>query len=135
MHQIENKGQNAPQLRLWGIPNCDTVKRARAFLAQHGLEAEFVDFKKAGVQPEALQAWIQALGWDRLLNRQGRTWRQLSPQDQAQVSGADSAARLMLAQPSVIRRPVVQWPRGEITVGFEPSDWQRRLSGREQQGA
>jgi arsenate reductase len=134
MNKLENKGVNAPQARLWGIPNCDTVKRARAFLAQHGIEAEFTDFKKAGVDAQALQAWMLALGWERLLNRQGRTWRQLTPDEQAQVCDAASAARLMQAQPSVIRRPVVQWPQGDMTVGFEPSKWQERLSGA-QEGA
>jgi Spx/MgsR family transcriptional regulator len=114
-------------LILYGIPNCDTVKRARAWLAGHGAQAQFHDFRKAGVPPEALDAWIAALGWQRLLNRQGSTWRKLDEPVKAAVVDAASARALMLAQPSVIKRPVVLWPDGAITVGFDEVDFARRL--------
>jgi arsenate reductase (glutaredoxin) len=114
-------------LVLYGIPNCDSVKRARAWLAARGADVQFHDFKKAGVPPEALDAWIAALGWQRLLNRQGTTWRKLEPATQAAVVDAASARALMLAQASVIKRPVVVWPDGAITVGFDEADFAQRL--------
>lgn len=113
---------NSPTVTLYGIPNCDTVKRARAWLAEHGVSHHFHDFKKAGVPPERLDAWLAAAGWERLLNRQGTTWRKLAPADQARVTGPDGARALMLAQPSVIKRPVVEWGKG-VSVGFDPQAW------------
>lgn len=103
---------------LYGIPNCDTVKKARAWLAARGVPVTFHDFKKAGVPEAALPAWMKAVGWEKLVNRQGTTWRKLDEATQAAVVDAASAARLMCAQPSVIRRPVVAWTDGRITVGF-----------------
>lgn len=107
---------------LYGIPNCDSVKRARAWLAEQGLETHFHDFRKAGVPPDRLDAWIAALGWERLLNRQGTTWRKLDETMRAAVTDAASARALMLAQPSVIKRPVVDWGPA-LTVGFDPARW------------
>jgi Spx/MgsR family transcriptional regulator len=104
---------------LYGIPNCDTVKKARAWLAAQGTEVVFHDFKKAGVPPAHLDAWIAAVGWQSLLNRQGSTWRKLDPVTQAAVLDAASARALMLAQPSVIRRPVVEWGAAAVTVGLD----------------
>jgi Spx/MgsR family transcriptional regulator len=114
-------------LTLCGIANCDTVKRARVWLAGQGAEVVFHDFKKAGVSADALDRWIAALGWERLLNRQGTTWRKLDDATKAAVVDAASARALMLAQPSVIKRPVVAWPDGAITVGFDAEDFSRRL--------
>ena len=114
-------------LKLYGIPNCDTVKRARAFLADRGAQVHFHDFKKAGVPAEHLRRWIDAVGWERLLNRQGSTWRRLDAATQADVQDAASATALLTRQPSLIRRPVIEWPNGAITVGFAADDWLRRL--------
>lgn len=114
-------------ITLYGIPNCDTVKRARAFLAGRGAAVQFHDFKKAGVPADRLAAWMQAAGWERLLNRQGTTWRKLDDATKAGVSGAAGAAALMQAQPSVIKRPVVEWPDGAVTVGFDEADFAARL--------
>ncbi|MBC8057416.1 MAG: ArsC family reductase [Rhizobiales bacterium] len=111
---------------LYGIANCDTVKKARASLQAQSREARFHDFKKAGVPADRLDAWIAAVGWERLLNRKGTTWRQLDPASQTAVTDAVSAKRLMLAQPSVIKRPVVEWPAGAITVGFSEADFAAR---------
>ena len=113
-------------LTLYGIPNCDTVKKARAWLAAQGVEHGFHDFRKAGVPPQRLDAWLQALGPEKLLNRQGTTWRKLDPGQQAATAGAGGARALMLEQPSVIRRPVVEWPDGTVTVGFDPVNWTLR---------
>jgi arsenate reductase (glutaredoxin) len=112
-------------LRLHGIPNCDTVKRARAFLADRGVTYQFIDFKKTGVEDGDLQRWAAAVGWERLLNRQGTTWRKLDAATQAAVVDEASARRVMLAQSSVIKRPVVEWPDGSVSVGFSPADWER----------
>jgi arsenate reductase len=111
---------------LYGIPNCDTVKRARAWLAERGVEHHFHDFKKAGVPADRLQAWLASAGWERVLNRQGTTWRKLDAPTQAAVTDAASAAALMQAQPSVIKRPVVEWADGAITIGFDPAEFARR---------
>ena len=115
-------------LTLHGIANCDTVKRARAWLSGQGVAYEFHDFKRAGV-PAALPHWITVLGWERLLNRAGSTWRKLDEAQRAAVVDAGSAAALMQAQPSVIKRPLVQWPDGRFSVGFDAADWARRLKG------
>ena len=112
---------------LYGIPNCDTVKKARTWLAEHGVAFTFHDFKKQGVPPEHLARWIAAAGWDKVLNRQGTTWRKLPPEQQAAVHDAASAAALLQREASAIKRPVVEWPGGAITVGFAPDDWARRV--------
>ena len=113
-------------ITLFGIPNCDTVKKARAWLQAQSRETRFVDFKKGGVPADRLDAWMAAVGWERLLNRKGTTWRQLDDALRASVIDAASARHLMLAQSSVIKRPVVEWADGAISVGFDADDWARR---------
>jgi arsenate reductase (glutaredoxin) len=108
-----------PPPLLYGIPNCDTVKRARALLLASGAAHSFHNFKTAGVPELQLDNWLAAVGWQVLLNKQGSTWRKLDPAAQAASQNASGAKALMLAQPSVIKRPVVEWPGGEVTVGFE----------------
>lgn len=105
-------------LTLYGIPNCSTVKKARDWLESRGLDYTFHDFKKTGVPTPALHDWVRHQGWEKLVNRAGTTWRKLDPAAQAQVVDAPGAMALMQAQPSVIKRPVVQWPDGRVTVGF-----------------
>ena len=112
---------------LYGIPNCDTVKRARAWLAARGVSYRFHDFKKAGVPPERLDDWLSACGWERLLNRRGTTWRKLDAAVQATVIDAATARAVMLAMPSVIKRPVVAWAEGSIIVGFDAQAWEDKL--------
>ena len=114
-------------LILYGIPNCDTVKRARAWLAGQGVDVVFHDFRKADVPEAGLAAWIEAVGWERLLNRKGNTWRALDDAQRAAVADAASASALMRASPSVIKRPVVVWVDGGITVGFDAEDFARHL--------
>ena len=113
-------------ITLYGITNCDTVKKARAWLAGEGVAYTFHDFKKQGVPPERLDHWLATAGWQKLLNRQGTTWRKLDPAVQAQAADEGGARALMLAQPSVIKRPVVEWDRQAVTVGFDAADWQAR---------
>lgn len=109
---------------LYGIPNCDTVKKARAWLTDQGIAPAFHDFKKQGVPADRLPDWMAAVGWEKLLNRQGTTWRKLNAETQAGAQDAAGAATLMQQQPSVIKRPVVEWPGGRISVGFAPEAWE-----------
>ena len=104
-------------LTLFGIPNCDTVKKARAWLDGQGFTHLFHDFKKRGVPADQLGEWVQAVGWEALLNRRGTTFRGLSEDDKAHIDHA-KAVELMLAHPSLIKRPVVVADDGKVTVGF-----------------
>jgi len=108
---------------VYGIPNCDSVKKARAWLSQQGLDFEFHDFKKQGVPEAKLDGWLKACGWEVVLYRKGTTWRQLDSATQAAVQDAASAKALMLQQASVIKRPVIEWPSGSVTVGYTPEGW------------
>ena len=105
---------------LHGIANCDTVKRARAWLEDRGFEHRFHDFKKDGGPAAALDRWIARAGWEALLNLQGTTWRKLDEASKAGVTDAASARAVMLAHSSLIRRPVVEWSNGDMTIGFSP---------------
>ena len=112
---------------VYGIPNCDTVKKARQWLTAQGVAHEFHDFKKLGVPPAQLSHWIEALGWEKLINRQGTTWRKLDATVQAGVQDTASASALVQEQPSLIKRPVVEWNDGSVSVGFQAENWSTRL--------
>lgn len=114
-------------LTLYGIPNCDTVKKARAWLTGQGAHYTFHDFKKQGLPLPALDAWLEANGWETLLNRKGTSWRLLDDATKASVVDAASARAVMLMQPSVIKRPVVEWADGRVTVGFKPEEFADRM--------
>lgn len=105
----------------YGIPNCDTVKKARIWLDGRGVAYAFHDYKKAGVEADKLTAWCAVKGWDSILNRAGTTFKKLPEVDKADVT-QDKAVALMLAQPSMIKRPIVEHPGG-LLVGFKPDDW------------
>ncbi|MBX7481573.1 arsenate reductase [Qipengyuania qiaonensis] len=110
---------------LYGIPNCDTVKKARKWLDAQGIGYTFHDYKKEGADPAKLAAWIAAAGVDTVLNRRGTTWRKLSDADKADVDAA-RAVRLLEANPSMIKRPVVEYPGG-LLVGFDEGEWAAAL--------
>ncbi|MBE7417182.1 MAG: arsenate reductase [Ideonella sp.] len=110
-------------ITVYGLAGCDTVRRARAWLDAAGRTHTLHDFKHAGVPASRLDAWLDSAGWQALLNRRGSTWRRLDAAAQTRVTEAASARALMLAQPSVIKRPVVEWGDGRITVGFDPVQW------------
>lgn len=116
-----------PTITLYGIPNCDTVKKARAWLTEQQVQVTFHDFKKQGVPEDRLDHWLATVGWEKLLNRQGMTWRKLDATAQAGVRDARSARSLMLAQPNVIKRPVVEWAAQDVSVGFDAANWQSRV--------
>ena len=108
-------------MKLYGIRNCDTVKKARKWLDEHGLDYEFHDFKKDGLSSEKLSQWEQAVGWETLLNKRGTTWRKL-PDEVRDTISAQSAHQIMLENTSIIKRPVVE--RGdEVSVGFNVDQW------------
>ncbi len=103
---------------IYGIPNCDTVKKARNWLAEHGIAAEFVDFKKAPPAPDLIEAWLGDIDVAVLLNKRGTTWRKLDEAQQAQAATREGAVALMAAQPSLIKRPVLS-QNGRFYAGFQ----------------
>lgn len=104
---------------MYGIKNCDTVKKARAWLEKHKIDYDFHDYKSAGVDRMQLEAWSKKVGWETLLNRAGTTFRKLPERDKA-VADETKAVALMTAQPSMIKRPVLELGRGKLIVGFKP---------------
>lgn len=104
---------------LFGIPNCDSVKKARAWLAAEGIGYAFHDFKRDGLSQALLDEWLRSVGWELLLNRKGTTWRRLDEAARASVRDAESAGAVMLAQTSLVKRPVVRWADASISVGFD----------------
>jgi arsenate reductase len=110
---------------IYGIKNCDTMKKARAWLDQHGVAYAFHDYKTDGVERDVLQGWARAVGWETLLNRAGTTFRKLPDADQANLTEKKAIA-LMLQQPSIIKRPVLD-VGGELIVGFKPDIYDKAL--------
>lgn len=110
---------------LYGIPNCDTVKKARKWLEQHKVDYTFHDFRKDGLQAPLVESWLGQVGVDTLLNRRGTTWRQL---DNEEKQGLDeqSVVALLLAHPTLIKRPVLVSGNG-VLVGFDEDSWQSLL--------
>ncbi|MEN8213976.1 MAG: ArsC family reductase [Pseudomonadota bacterium] len=113
-------------ITLYGIPNCDTMKKARRWLQQHDIEYRFHDYKKSGIDIQKLNAWIDAVGWETLLNRRGMMWRK-TPQQVRDAIDEQSAIQLMLETPSIIKRPVLEMESG-ITVGFTEERYQQLLA-------
>jgi arsenate reductase (glutaredoxin) len=107
-------------ITIYGIKNCDTMKKARAWLDKHRVAYCFHDYKTAGIEREKLERWCKKVGWETLLNRAGTTFRKLSDRDKAGLD-AGKAVALMLAQPSMIKRPVVEVGGGKLLVGFTPA--------------
>lgn len=112
-------------MKLYGIRNCDTVKKARKWLDESGVAYEFHDFKKDGLSPELLERWEQAVGWEGLINRRGTSWRKLPDEVRDNIS-ARSAHDAMLANPSMIKRPVVE-QGNDVLVGFNADEWAGRF--------
>lgn len=118
----------APALVLYGIANCDTVKKARAWFTAQGCGYEFQDFKRAGLPEALLDDWIATLGVQVLVNRRGTTWRRLDDAQRAAADEPSQARALLLAQPSLVKRPVVRWPDGSLSVGFDPERFATALA-------
>lgn len=112
-------------MKLYGIPNCDTVKKARAWLASHAIDVEFHDFKKHGITPELAQRWLQQSSWEQLINRKGTTWRGL-PEEQKMTITSDAAAQqLMLEETSVIKRPLLEQDGKLLHIGFDDAAYSK----------
>lgn len=109
-------------LEFYGIPNCDTVKKARLWLDAQGIGYTFHDYKKVGADKAKLEAWVAQAGWEKVLNRAGTTFRKLPDEDKADIDGAKAVA-IMQANPSCIKRPVVEYPGG-LLVGFKQAEWE-----------
>lgn len=112
-------------MELYGIPNCDTVKKARKWLAAEGREYSFHDYKKEGADPARLGEWADVVGWEALLNRRGTTFRKLSDAEKVGID-RDQAIALMVEHPSIIKRPVVEH-EGGVLVGFDTAAWAAAL--------
>jgi arsenate reductase (glutaredoxin) len=113
-------------ITLYGIPNCDTVKKARVWLDERGIAYAFHDYKKAGADGTKLAAWCDVAGWEVVLNRAGTTFKKLADSDKAEITQAKAIA-LMMEQPSMIKRPVVEYPAG-ILVGFKPDIYEKAFA-------
>ncbi|MBL8473526.1 MAG: ArsC family reductase [Rhodocyclaceae bacterium] len=110
-------------LTIYGIKNCDTMKKAMAWLDQHGIEYQFHDYKKSGVPLQRLQAWLARAGWETLVNRRGPTFRKLPPERQ-NIADAAAAVALLEQFPSAIKRPVIE-AGTELLVGYDPDEYTR----------
>jgi arsenate reductase len=114
-------------ITIYGIKNCDTMKKARAFLDKAGVEYAFHDYKSAGIERARLETWAKKVGWEKLLNRAGTTFRKLSDKDKQGLTEKKAIA-LMLAQPSMIKRPVLDFGGGKLLVGFAPDDYKKSIA-------
>jgi arsenate reductase len=110
---------------IYGIKNCDTMKKARAWLDEHGIAYDFHDYKASGIAKDKLEQWSDKVGWDALLNRAGTTFRKLPDADKDGLS-EEKALALMLAQPSMIKRPVLE-TGGKLLVGFKPEIYAKEV--------
>lgn len=118
--------QHKNMLQVYGIKNCNTVKKALDWLNEHNLPYEFHDFKKEPATEEKLLSWEKELDWQSLVNKKGTTWRKLSAEEQAAVVDAKSANKALLANNSMIKRPVIETPKG-ILLGFDETAYSEKL--------
>ncbi|NNG22108.1 ArsC family reductase [Telluria aromaticivorans] len=114
-------------ITLHGIPNCDTVKKARTWLADNGHDFSFHDFKKQGLSRELVAGWLEELDWETLVNRKGTTWRNLPGERKSHITDKASALELMLENPSVIKRPVLAGA-GPVSVGFSADQYAAKFA-------
>lgn len=115
-------------MTLYGIPNCDTVKKARAWFATRGVDVAFHDLRCDGLDAARLTRWLDAAGASRLVNRSGTTWRRLSVEQQRAIDDGPALVELLQAQPTLIRRPVMEIG-DQVVVGFAPDTWLSLLGG------
>lgn len=113
-------------MKVYGIKNCDTVKKALKWLESHNIDFEFHDFKKAGISNEKLKEWSTKLGWEPLLNKRGTTWKKLDAETQNRIINENDAFKLMQEKTSVIKRPVIENGQ-DILIGFDENTYQQTL--------
>jgi len=111
---------------IYGIKNCDTMKKPRAFLDKKGIAYDFHDYKTAGIERAKLEGWAKKAGWETLLNRAGTTFRKLPDKEKEDITEKKAIA-LMLAQPSMIKRPVLELGGGKLLVGFKPEEYGKTI--------
>ena len=114
------------RVTVYGIKACDTMKKAFTWLDQHGIEYDFHDYKKAGAPATKVKSWIKQLGWEQVINRRGTTWRKL-PEAERESMNATGAAAAAVANPSMIRRPLVECDGKVLLLGFDPEAWAPQL--------
>jgi Spx/MgsR family transcriptional regulator len=114
-------------MKLYGIPNCTTVKKARSYLEERGVAYEFHDFNKHGVTEKMLSAWLQQTGWQKLLKKTGPTWEKLPGAVKASIKDDASALKLMLEKPNVIKRPVLEQDGKVLATGFDEATYTKIL--------
>ena len=113
-------------ITIYGIKNCDTMKKARAWLDKAGVDYAFHDYKTAGIAKDKLESWAKKASWEAVINRAGLTFKKLPDKDKENLTEA-KAIKLMLAQPSMIKRPVLELPGGKVLVGFKPEAYEAAL--------
>lgn len=117
----DNTAKNT--LTMYGIKNCDTIKKARKYLESQGVDYQFHDYRADGLDAALLQQFIDALGWQALLNTRGTTWRKLEESERNAVDNPATALKLMLAQPAIIKRPLLCAPDGSMLLGFSETTY------------
>lgn len=111
---------------VYGIPNCDTVKKALTWLDAHKIPYTFHNYKKQGITAAKLKNWGSQIGWEALLNRKGTTWRKLDPEVQASITSEKAAIQLLTDNTSAIKRPLIENPDGKVTaLGFDPANYEQ----------
>jgi arsenate reductase len=119
---IENK-----MMIVYGIPNCDTIKKTKDWLEQNKIKFEFHDYKKSGISKTKLETWSKQVGWEALLNKKSSTWRGLSSTEQGKITGQIAAIKLMTENTSIIKRPVIELANGTVIVGFDEKNFNKQL--------
>ena len=114
-------------IKVYGIPNCNSVKKAITWLKDHDLEYEFHDFKKEGVNADQLKSWSAVFGWEQVLNKKGTTWRKLDPAQQQTVKDENTAIEVMIANPSAIKRPVILKDELPVLLGYNEAVYPQKL--------
>jgi Spx/MgsR family transcriptional regulator len=114
-------------ITMFGIKNCDTIKKARKWLESEGIEYQFHDYKKEGISPELLDVWVQDLGWEALVNKRGTTWRKL-PEETKESINQSSAIEIMLANTSIIKRPLLVDDAENKLLGFKADEYQNFIN-------
>lgn len=112
---------------VYGIPNCNTVKKARVWLEENGFDIEFHDFKKKGISEEKLNQWCDTFGWETVLNKKGTTWRGLAKEEQDEITDQASAVKLLLQHTSAIKRPVVEVDGKPLLISFSEAAYEKAL--------
>jgi Spx/MgsR family transcriptional regulator len=110
-------------MKVYGIPNCNTVKKAIDWLKNNETEFEFHDYKKKGITKEKLREWSKQVGWEKLVNKKGTTWRTVPAEQQQKITNEKAAIELMIEKPSLIKRPVIE-TGGKLVVGFDEVEYQ-----------